>query len=110
LAVKEADLIRHFPRLWHMAEDGSLDSIIKHGLLSTTALLDLYGLNGEERHALECRRRPESVAISRKSLPSAIVRDQKPMTESALHKCLTDGLTPEMVQDSERQGVLLALT
>jgi hypothetical protein len=24
--VNEADLIRHFPRLWHMAEDGSFDS------------------------------------------------------------------------------------
>jgi hypothetical protein len=77
-----------------MAEDGSFESIRKHGLLSTTALLDLYGLEGEERHVLECCRRPESISISRESLPNAIIRDQKPMTESALGKCLTDGLTP----------------
>jgi hypothetical protein len=78
-----------------MAEDGSWDSIRQHGLLSTTALLDLYGLEGDERHTLEARRRPESVPISGKGLPNAIIRDQKPMTESALAKCLVGGLIPE---------------
>ena len=49
--MKEADLLEHYPRLWHMAEDGSFKSIRKNGLLSTTALLDLYGISGEEREA-----------------------------------------------------------
>lgn len=93
--MKESDLIRHFPRVWHMAEDGSLESIRKHGLLSTSALLNLYGLHGRERHALESQRRPDSVLITKEGLPNAVVRDQKPMTEQALKKCLTDGLTPE---------------
>jgi hypothetical protein len=91
--VKESDLIRNFPRLWHMAEDGSFDSIIKHGLLSTSSLL-VYKLKGNDRHALEAQRRPESVRISKEGLPDAVVRDQKPMTESALEKCLADGFTP----------------
>jgi hypothetical protein len=95
LALKEEDLIRHYPRLWHMAEDGSWDSIRKHGLLSTSALLDLYKYNGKARHALESARRPESVLISADELPHAVVRDQKPMTAPALEKCLTDGTTPE---------------
>jgi hypothetical protein len=77
-----------------MAEDGSFESIQKNGLLSTTALLDLYGLAGEKRDALECCHRPECVTISRKGLPDAVVRDQKPMRENALAKCLTDGLAP----------------
>ena len=93
--MKEEVLIREYPRLWHMAEDGSWDSIRKHGLLSTSALLDLYGYNGNARHALESARRPESVLISADGLPHAVVRDQKPMTASALGKCLTDGVTPE---------------
>lgn len=93
--MKEEELIRHYPRLWHMAEDGSWDSICKHGLLSTSSLLDLYGYNGEARHTLESARRPESVFISADRLPHAVVRDQKPMTASALEKCLTDGTTPE---------------
>lgn len=78
-----------------MAEDGSFNSIRKHGLLSTTALLDLYGLKGKQRHALESQHRPESVAIKKEGFPDVIVRDQKPMRESALEKCLTGGLTTE---------------
>lgn len=93
--MKEVDLIRHYPRLWHMAEDGSWDSIRKHGLLSTSALLDLYGYDGKARYALESARRPESVLISADGLPHAVVRDQKPMTASALEKCLPNGTAPE---------------
>lgn len=93
--MKEGDLIRHYPRLWHMAEDGSWDSIVRHGLLSTTALLDLYKYAGKARCELESARRPESVLISADGLPHAVVRDQRPMTASALEKCLTDGTTPE---------------
>jgi hypothetical protein len=93
--LKEADLFSLYPRLWHMAEDGSFDSILRHGLLSTSALLDLYGIEGEQRRALECMRRPESVPLKGKDLPSAIVRDNKPMTASALEKCLTQGVKPE---------------
>jgi hypothetical protein len=92
--LKERDLIAHFPRVWHMAEDGSWESIMEYGLLSTSALLDLYGIHGEERSVLESARRPESVIVSRDGLPNAIIRDQKPMTESALEKCLAKGVTP----------------
>jgi hypothetical protein len=93
--LKEEELIRHYPRLWHMAEDGSWDSIREHGLLSTSSLLDLYGYSGKARDALESARRPKSVLISADGLPHAVVRDQKPMTASALRKCLSDGTTPE---------------
>jgi hypothetical protein len=93
--LKESELISLYPRLWHMAEEGSFDSIVKYGLLSTSALLDLYGMEGEERRALERMRRPESVPLEGKGLPTAIVRDNKPMTASALEKCLTHGLKPE---------------
>ena len=92
--MNEADLVRHFPRLWHMAEDGSFESIRTHGLLSTSSLLDLYGIGGKERIALVSNRRPELVIISREGFPNAIVRDQKPMTESALKKCLAKDVTP----------------
>jgi hypothetical protein len=95
VAVNEADLVKHFPRLWHMAEDGSFESIKEHGLLSTSSLLDLYGVTGRRRIALESERRPESVIISKSGLPNAIVRDQKPMTESALKKCLAKDLCPK---------------
>jgi hypothetical protein len=78
-----------------MAEEGSWPAIRAQGLLSTTALLDLYEVTGEKRRALEKTRRPRSVAISRDGLPNAVIRDQKPMTDAGLEKCLTDGVTPE---------------
>lgn len=92
--MNEADLIARHPLLWHMAEDGSWPSIREHGLLSTSALLDLYGVTGTERGRLERERRPQSVTISKAGLPDAVVRDQKPMSDSQLLKCLEDGLTP----------------
>ncbi len=93
--MKEADLVRIYPRLFHMAEDGSLPSIQANGLLSATALLDLYGIDGDGRTAIQSTRRPQSVKIKRAGLPDAVIRDQKPMTDSALRKCLKDGLTPK---------------
>jgi hypothetical protein len=77
-----------------MAEDGSWDSISKQGLLSTSALLDLYEVGGGKRRVIESQHRADSIKISRSGLPDAVIRDQKPMSDSALEKCLTDGITP----------------
>ena len=74
---------RH-PVLYHMAEDGSWESIRERGLLSTTALLDLFGVDGERRQAIESARRPEMVAVEHPKLGTALVRDNKPMQEKAL--------------------------
>lgn len=92
--MTEADLIETFPRLWHMAEDGSWPSIRAHGLLSTQALLDLYGVAGEARSALLSHRRPRSVPLARAGLPGAVVRDQKPLSDEGLRRCLDPGVTP----------------
>jgi hypothetical protein len=83
-----------FPFLWHMAEPGSWPSIRDHGLLSAEALLDRYGVNGDERESILVKQRPESITIDREGMPNAVIRDQKPMSDSALRKCLTDDLTP----------------
>jgi hypothetical protein len=88
------ELIKRYPILWHMAEDGAWPGIWQHGLLSTSALLDLHGITGDQRRQLESQRRPQSVILQRDGLPQAIVRDQKPMTDPALLQCLRDGLTP----------------
>jgi hypothetical protein len=92
--LRESDLVEIYPRLWHMAEDGSWDSIRERGLLSTTALLDLYSVNGPTRISLESTQRPQSVSISRVGLPDAVIRDQKPMSDAALKECLLDGIEP----------------
>src|SRR2546429_180882 len=46
-------LVAHFPRLYHMAEAGSWPSVEQHGLLSTSALLDLFEVTGEKRRDIE---------------------------------------------------------
>ncbi len=87
-------LVSRHPVLFHMAERGSWRSIRTHGLLSTSALLDLFGYAGFPRDQLESNRRPKSVTIEHEIHGQAVVRDQKPMTDAALERCLLDGLTP----------------
>jgi hypothetical protein len=89
-----AELIRDCPTLYHMAERGSWPSIRLHGLLSTSALLDHWEVIGHKREAIEAVRRPETVLIQHAILGRAVVRDQKPMDDAGLRRCLQDGLTP----------------
>jgi len=73
-----------------MAEVGTWRSIQDRGLLSTSALLDLFETQGEERFSIESEHRPNSVPIEHPIYGRAIIRDQKPMRESALNNCLID--------------------
>ncbi len=86
-------LASRYSVLFHMAEDGSLQSIKKRGLLSTSALLDLFEIEGEERLAIESARRPEIVQLMHPEQGVALVRDNKPMQEKSLERCLR-GMTP----------------
>lgn len=88
-----AELVETYPRLFHMAESGSWPGIQRHGLLSTSALLDLFEVDGDLRTALESTRRPESVTITHPVHGTAVVRDQIPLREGPLAQCLV-GMTP----------------
>ncbi len=85
---------RRYPRLYHMAEAAAWPSVRAHGLLSTSALLDLYGIRGRRRAEIESQRRPEMVAIEHPRHGPALIRDQKPLNEAALARVLRDGLEP----------------
>ena len=78
-----------------MAHQNSWPSIREHGLLSTSALLDLFEIEGENRRAVEAAHRPDSVTIAHPTHGLAVMRDQKPMSERKLASCLTHGMTPE---------------
>lgn len=93
MPISADELCRLFPRVYHMAHADAWDSIRHHGLLSTTALLDLFGIRGPVREALESRHRRESVVVEHPKHGRAVIRDQKPMSERALRKCLR-GMTP----------------
>jgi uncharacterized protein DUF7002 len=86
-------LLRNYPRVYHMANAGTWESVRERGLLSTTALLDLFGIGGQERYRIESCHRKESIEISHPQYGTVVIRDQAPMRESALETCL-DGIRP----------------
>jgi hypothetical protein len=91
--VNETALIDIFPRLYHVTDGGAWPSVRTQGLLSTSALLDLYGVEGPARSAFESERRPTGMILKSDGLPDVLLRDQSPMTNKALFGCL-DGMTP----------------
>jgi hypothetical protein len=91
-----AEWLADCPVLYHMAEAGSWPSIRTHGLLSTSALLDLFHITGPDRCRLESQRRPEGMLLTDPTLGQALVRDQKPMDDDGLRRCLKDGLSPQV--------------
>ena len=89
----DAFLKRH-PLLFHMAHPGSLESIKRHGLLSTASIVDLLHLSDRDRDRLCSRHRPEIVPLSQKDGGIFYVRDQKPLNPACLARCLEGGITP----------------
>src|SRR5580700_2519213 len=82
-----------YPQMFHMAELGSWPSIQKHGLLSTSSLLDLFEVPRKDRRAIGTCRRPNPVPLIHPVHGSAVIRDQKPLSEKRLAACLTGGIT-----------------
>lgn len=93
--MDRAELVRLYPRLFHMAEANAWDGIVRHGLLSTAALLDLYEVKDPTRSELLTRRRAEGVTLRHPMHGSAVIRDNKPLSESKLAAALTDMTTGE---------------
>ena len=89
-----AEFVKHYPRLYHMAEAGTWPSIQRHGLLSTSALLDLFEIKGQQRDSIELQRRPASVRIQHPKRGQAVIRDQRPISDVKLRQALQGGLTP----------------
>lgn len=96
------ELVDRFPRLHHVTEAGAWDSIQRHGLLSTSALLDLFEVDEHVRYALEARPRPESVAIGHPVHGQAVIRDNKPLRLGILERCL-DGTVEDWCRTLNRR-------
>ncbi|HEY0521872.1 MAG TPA: hypothetical protein VGD08_00680 [Stellaceae bacterium] len=95
--VDDADLAAFtasHPELYHVAERGAWAGIAWHGLLSTSALLTLFEVTGEARAEIETRRRPEFLTLTHPRHGRAVLRDQKPLGDATLSRCLEDGLAP----------------
>ena len=90
--------LEHFlgnhPTLYHFAEPGAWEAIRLNGLLSTSALLDLYGVSGNSRFRLESMKRSQTERLTKAGLPDAFIRDQHAINETNLRQALTPGITP----------------
>jgi hypothetical protein len=96
-------IAERWPRLYHMAEAGSWPSIQRHGLLSTSALLDLFDVPDAERAEIEAARRPESVKITHPEYGEAWIRDNKPINETVLARTLVGMNLPEWYRTLNRR-------
>jgi hypothetical protein len=85
-------LVQRHPRAWHMAEAGSWPSVQRHGLLSTSALLDLFEIDGDERDAIESSRRTTMASIKHPRYGSCWIRDNLPINVTVLRRTLV-GMT-----------------
>lgn len=93
MGMELRDLISRYPKIYHMAEDGSWENIKRFGLLSTTALLDKWGILGKERGVIEDEYRPSSVSIHNDEFGSATIRDQMAMPPAKLRQCIPGTIT-----------------
>lgn len=76
-----------------MAHVDAWPGIKRHGLLSTTALLDLFGPGPHNRDLVESTRRPKSVLLEHPACGAAVIRDNKPMDDAGLLRSVSD-MTP----------------
>ena len=83
-----------YPILFHISLAQDVEQVMRHGLLSTSALLDRCEVNGEQRFNIESCQRPRSMPISHSVHGEFLINDQAPMNAAALSKCLID-LSPE---------------
>lgn len=88
-------IIELYPRLYHMAERDTWESIQRRGLLSTTAVLDHFGVKGAMRTRFESEHRSEKMEVLPNNPSKILLRDQKPMPPGRLMKALGDRVTTE---------------
>lgn len=88
MGITPEELSARYPVLYHMASHGAWPSIQRHGLLSTLALLDMFAEAEPRRTDLLSKQRLKSEAITHEVHGTAILRDQKPLSERNLARCL----------------------
>ena len=86
--MTESEFLRYFPALYHITEVDSWTSILEHGLESTTAILDRFGVSGRERTEVETCRRDTSVLLRHEGYPEVRLSDHRPINLKLLARCL----------------------
>jgi len=108
-------LVARYPKLYHMADKRNWANICKYGLLSTTALLDLFEYQGKKRFEIESQLRIKEFRVSHPDHGEAFIRDQDPMRDRPqdgiyLEKCLVDITSQEWFEHLNRKTFFWADT
>lgn len=94
MPINRAEFESAYPVLFHISLARDVEQIMRHGLLSTKALLDLCEIDSDARSQIEIHQRPKAVSISHPIHGNFLINDQAPMNPAALERCLID-LTPQ---------------
>ena len=86
-------LVAHCPTLFHLTPSTHVESIRRHGLLSTAALLARFGVGDEERERLVATRRAKSITLMHREWGSVQLRDQHPLSARGLERALGGTMT-----------------
>jgi len=87
-----------YPRLYHMAHEDAWEQIQRFGPLSTTSILNLWEVTGQQRNSIEREVRRNQVDLVHPRHGKVVIRDQKPMYEKKLRKALVDCTPQEWCQ------------
>lgn len=83
-------LVELYPRLYHLTAGGSWPSIERHGLRSTTQLVETSGLDWARQVQLLTQQRLVSTVIDHPICAKVIIRDQSPLRLRLLRSKLID--------------------
>jgi hypothetical protein len=79
--VLAKQIVSQYQKIYHMSDKRNWTSVRQHGLLSTTALLDLFEYRGKRRFEIESQVRIQEFRITHKDYGEVFVRDQDPMRD-----------------------------
>ena len=90
MGIAPSQLIERYPVLYHMASPNCWPSMQQLGLLSSSALVELFEVPEPRRTALLTSQRRGTETLLHAIHGSASLRDQKPLSEKNLARCLID--------------------
>ena len=79
VCMQVKDPISRHPAVFHTMPATAWPSVQRHGLLSTQRLVDLYDVDAAEQDLILGAPRGESRVLRAAGMPTAVIRDQKPM-------------------------------
>jgi hypothetical protein len=88
--MNPAELVSHYPQLYHMAEGGSWHSIQRIGLQTTRQLVDECDPGPAMRQEILGQRRRRSYTLTHHVVGGVTIRDQGPLGLHNLRPALTD--------------------